>query len=183
MVGLIAAPELTTARLSLARLTPADAADVAVLHADPRVAAQLLDGVPQTPEHAHIFIEWAAAHYAHGYGTFAARRLNDGVFIGLFSLVPMEASGELELGGKLARAGWGRGLALEAGAALTAHAFGALGRDSLVSAIHPENRAARAVLLQLGFAPAGEADVFGSPALLYRLRRSGWAGPLAGRKR
>lgn len=175
-----------TGRLALAPLTLADVADIAALHADPRVARYLLDGVPQTPAQARAFIAWSQRFYADGHGTWAARRLDSGAFVGLFSLVPFEGLDELELGGKLAPAAWGRGLALEAGAALIDHAFGRLAQATLVSAYHPHNRPVAAILAELGFTHVGEASVFGRPARLARLTRAAWdaqgGAPLPRRK-
>lgn len=169
-----AARSFVTARLTLTALTQADAPAVAALHADPRVVPLLLDGVPGTIEHAAVFIAWATGHYAHRYGTFAARRRDDGTFAGLFSLTPFEDGDTLELGGKLAPIAWGRDLAVEAGAALIDHALGALGRSLLVSAIHPGNRAAAAALARLGFAFERDALVFGRPASLFHLNEARW---------
>lgn len=168
-------PTITTARLVLTFIAPADIADIVALHADPRVTPMLLDGIPGTPAIARIFVDWAASHAPHGFGTFAARRRETGVFQGLFSLTPFEGTDELELGGKLSPQAWGRDLAVEAGAALIDHAFGALGRDRLVSATHPDNRAAIGVLARLGFVYVSPTSVFGAVARLHRLSAGDWS--------
>lgn len=163
-----------TRRLKLDPLEPADADSIAALHADPRLTAHLLDGIPRTPAEALIYVRWAEALGALSLGVVAARRHDASALLGLFSLTPFEATGELELGGKLARAGWGSNLAFEAGSCLIDYAFEVQGRDTLVSACHPDNRSVPAVLARLGFEPAGEASVFGRKAMLMRLSRSCW---------
>lgn len=166
-----------TRRLRLDPLSLDDAEPIAALHADPRVSEKLLDGVPRTPAEARIFIRWAETLAPRQVGVVAARRHGSDTLLGLFSLTPFEGSDDIELGGKLARAGWGSGLAFEAGARLIDHAFGVLECGRLVSAYHPENRSVPAILGRLGFCPAGEADVFGRPACLMRLSRDEWPVP------
>lgn len=163
-----------TRRLKLDPLEPADADAIAALHADPRLTEHLLDGIPRTPAEALIYVRWAQALGAHNLGVVAARRRDEMAMLGLFSLTPFEATGEIELGGKLARAGWGGNLAFEAGARLIDHAFDTLDRDSLVSAYHPDNRSVPAVLGRLGFERGGEVRVFGRGAMLMRLSRAVW---------
>ena len=164
-----------TARLLLAPIAPADRDEIVALHTDARVTPMLLDTAPNTPAIAEVFVRWAQGHAECGYGTFAARRHNTGVFQGLFSLTPFEGTHELELGGKLAPQAWGRDLAVEAGAALIGHAFDTLGRERLVSATHPDNRAAIAVLARLGFVYDSPCDVFGLPGRLHVLQSATWA--------
>jgi len=160
-----------TRRLRLDPLVMSDAAEIAALHGDPRIAAYLLDGIPTTVDHARIFINWAQSLAYRNIGVVAARRPAEHALIGLFSLTPFERSPDLELGGKLARGGWGSGLAFEAGARLIDHAFDTLGQRRLISAYHPDNRAVPAILSRLGFVPDGETRVFGRPAMRMILHR------------
>lgn len=169
-------PAFTTARLRLDPLTPVDVPAILALHGDARVTPLLMDTVPDTPALALLFVEWANGHYAQGYGTFAARRPGEDALVGLFSLTPFEGTDELELGGKLAPSAWGRDLAVEAGAALVTHAFATLGRESLVSAVHADNRAAAFALARLGFTFEREGEVAGTRARLHRLTRRAWDG-------
>jgi RimJ/RimL family protein N-acetyltransferase len=48
---------------------------------------------------------------------------------------------------------WGRGYATEGGRAALDHAFTVLGRDRVVSIVHPENAASIAVMTRLGIHP------------------------------
>lgn len=179
------APALSGRRLSLRPIESADGAEIAALHADPRVAALLVDGIPDTPEKAAILVRWNRRLAAQGIGTFAVRRHGDARLIGLFSLTPYDADPALlELGGKLAPAAWIGGLALEAASVLIAYAFDALGRDRLVSAFDPGNAAARFALSRLGFRDAGMDRLFGREVSRMVLRRDGWRGirPLRARR-
>ena len=64
----------------------------------------------------------------------------------------MEGSAEIEVGFRLRRASWGRGIATEAGARLLAYGFEELGLARIVGVARPENAASIRVLRKLGFA-------------------------------
>jgi RimJ/RimL family protein N-acetyltransferase len=162
-------------RLEYRPIEVADMPAIAALHADPRVAALLIDGVPDTMAKAFAFVRWNAPFVERGYGMFAVRRRSSDTLIGLFSLTPFDGDETLlELGGRLASSAWVGGLAIEAGAAMIEHAFGALGRERLVSAFHPEHRSAPAALARLGFVPAGSATLFGRVVATMELTRAAW---------
>ena len=72
---------------------------------------------------------------------------------------------------------WGRGYATEGGGAALDHAFTVLGRDRVVSIVHPENAPSIAVMTRLGIDPwrsvwwpDGEIDLEGRP-----IARDKWA--------
>lgn len=169
---------LTSRRTILTPVGVSDAHDIVALHRDPRVVAQLIDGIPDEPWKVGVYLDWSAKLQARGIGPWTARRQGDGRFLGLYTLTPFNDGDDalLEFGGRLARAAWPGGLSVEAGAALIDHAFGALGRRELVSAHHPENRAAAAALARLGFANPASETVFGRSAIVHRLDVATWRG-------
>ncbi|MCE9571651.1 MAG: GNAT family N-acetyltransferase [Deltaproteobacteria bacterium] len=76
----------------------------------------------------------------------------DGVDAGCCGLKPRDAAiRRLELGFYLRPEYWRRGLAVEAGTSVVAHAFDTLGMASLIACHHPENHGSRAAILKLGF--------------------------------
>jgi len=168
-------PPPTSARLDYRPIEVADMPAIAALHADPRVADLLVDGVPDTMAKAFAFVRWNEPFVERGYGMFAVRRKSRDDLIGLFSLTPFDGDEALlELGGRLTPSAWMGGLAVEAGAAMITHAFATLGRERLVSAFHPEHRAAPAALARLGFMPAGSATLFGRAVATMELTRAAW---------
>ncbi|MBA2934185.1 GNAT family N-acetyltransferase [Sphingomonas sp. CGMCC 1.13654] len=179
---------LLSKRLLLRPIAAEHREAIAALHADPRVAAQLVDGIPDTPGKADLFLRWNAPMAARGHGTFAVHRRDSAELIGLFSLTPFDGDEDaLELGGKLFPSAWRGGLAVEAAAALIDHAFGTLDRARLVSAFHPDHRSAPASLARLGFAWERDGTLFGRPVRIMRLTRDGWIAqgcrPLRSRRR
>ena len=84
--------------------------------------------------------------------------------------------GEVEIGTRLLPRAWGRGYALEGGAALCTHAFDTLGLPALLGLCDPANRSVPPLLARLGFIPDGKVEQFGKPALRMRLKRADWRG-------
>ena len=78
--------------------------------------------------------------------------LHTGEPVGCCGLKPREpARGIYELGFYLLPAFWGRGLAVEAGRSVIAHAFDTVGVTALFAGHHPENHGSRRALEKLGF--------------------------------
>jgi len=71
-----------------------------------------------------------------------------------------------ELGFYLVPAAWGSGLAVEAGRAVIAHAFGHLDIDALFAGHHPDNHASRRTLEKLGFVPS-EPELYPPTGLVH----------------
>jgi RimJ/RimL family protein N-acetyltransferase len=71
------------------------------------------------------------------------------VGIGYPAFLP-ELARRPELGWRLARDSWGRGLATEAAVAVREDAFERLGLDELISIIHPDNATSRRVATKVG---------------------------------
>jgi len=166
---------LLTRRLLLRPIAAEHRDAIVALHGDRRVAAQLVDGIPDTPDKADALLRWNAPMAAQGYGTFAVHHLDSAALIGLFSLTPFTGDTDLlELGGKLRPDAWRGGLAIEAAAALIDHAFGTLDRERLVSAFHPDHRSAPASLARLGFVAERDGILFGRPVRIMRLNRAAW---------
>jgi RimJ/RimL family protein N-acetyltransferase len=93
----------------------------------------------------------------HGYGPFALESLEPGLggaflgFAGVAHPTYLEDVAHLpELGWRLARSAWGRGLATEAALAAREHAFATLGVPELISLVHPDNVRSQRVAHKLG---------------------------------
>ena len=177
-------PILQTPRLSLRRWLPGDEAEIAVIDADPEVTRYL--NPPVTP--AARFSERCMEHWEeHGFGFFAVElreepapdRFIGFVGVGYPAFLP-ELARRPELGWRLARDSWGRGLATEAAVAVREDAFERLGLDELISIIHPDNAASKRVATKVGLRIEGtihhsgldrEVDVWQLTAPAVTLRR------------
>ena len=167
---------LDTRRMRLRRFRPEDVFDILRLHADARVTRHLIDTVPRDLGQGLGYVAWAQGVYARGDapGPLHACLRDAGVFVGSFSLVRFADTGELELGGRLLPAGWGRNLALEGGRALLDHAFADLGEPAVISLSHPDNRPVAFILRRLGFRPDGRVQAYGRQALRHVIDRDDW---------
>lgn len=159
--------ELATRRLRLRPLATGDLEPLALAHADPEVMAWF--AAPLDRAETAAFIARSETHWsANGFGFWTIRDREDEAFLGLVSLlrVRFEATftPAVEIGWRLPRAAWGRGIATEAAGAALDHGFGALGLDRIVAFAVPGNRRSRAVMERLAMSHVPEED-FEHPAL------------------
>lgn len=148
---------LTTARLVLRPLRPADAPAVAALAAEWEVAryTQRIPH-PYPAGAAEAFIAQVAADRADGHAeVFAVTRRDDGTFLGNLGLEQADRPGEVEVGYWLGRPYWGAGLATEAVKAAIRYAFGFAEARAVFAEIHPDNVASRRVLEKAGLRETG----------------------------
>jgi ribosomal-protein-alanine N-acetyltransferase len=93
----------------------------------------------------------------------------DGTIVGRVNLFEV-ADGSAGLGYRIAERAAGRGLATAAVRHLCALAAGQYGLTELRAAAKVDNIASRTVLTRNGFAPVGETELNGQPAIAYRLK-------------
>jgi RimJ/RimL family protein N-acetyltransferase len=141
--------------LSLRRFTPADLDDLAALHGDPEVMRLIDDGRPVSravvERETLPAILRAYDTLPAGFGQFAAH--TGGEFVGWFSLGPAVSVGledGIELGYRLRRAVWGRGLATDGVRRLVRRAFTELDVELLVATTMTVNSGSRRVLEKAG---------------------------------
>jgi RimJ/RimL family protein N-acetyltransferase len=128
----------------------------------------------------------------HGFCLFAAELVGKAPFIGFIGIsnVPFEASftPAVELGWRLARPYWHKGLATEGAQAVLSYAFRKLSLDEVVSFTVPANMRSRRVMEKIGLQrdPSHDFDHPGLPAghplrrhVLYRLSRPEWEEALS----
>jgi RimJ/RimL family protein N-acetyltransferase len=167
-------PVVETERL---RLRPWRAADdlpaLAALNADAEVMRWVAPNRPLRADESAALLERIEDHWrAHGYGLWAVEPRADSAgcigFAGLAvpSFLP-EVLPAVEVGWRLDRAWWGRGLATEAAAASIAYGFETLGLRSVVSIIDAGNERSLRVAEKLGMRPAPDRL---HPVTLRRLR-------------
>lgn len=176
-------PTLETERLVLRRWEPSDRAPFAALNADPVVMEHF--PAPLTTEQSDAFADRIARELdRRGTGLFAVSTRSSGAheFLGFCGLsVPTFEAPFLpavEIGWRLARSVWGRGLATEAARAVLTHGF-AIGLPEIVSFTSPRNTRSLRVMEKLGMTRDRAADFEHPrvpeghslrPHVLYRLR-------------
>ena len=142
-----------TPRLSLRHLRHDDAVAMNAVFGDPEVML-FGDGV-RDPEWVTFWIaKWLNEYYPRWqFGAWAVVDKGSTTVIGYCGLsrFPERCSDvEAELGFRLARPYWGRGLATEAATAVRDHAFAVLGVPRLIAHIDPANVGSLHVVAKLG---------------------------------
>ena len=188
-----AAPiELETSRLKLRRWRDADRAPFAALNADPAVMEFF--PTPQSREASDASIDaWQAQLESRGWSNWAVELVESGEFIGFVGLsVPrrvLPCSPCVEVGWRLARRFWGRGLASEAARAALGAGFERIGLAEIVSFTALGNLRSRAVMERIGMQDAHQD--FEHPGVpeghalrlhcLYRIDRAGFDAAMQNR--
>jgi RimJ/RimL family protein N-acetyltransferase len=149
------APSLNTPRLLLRRWRDDDLDGFAAITAQPEVMRYIYDG--RTLDRSATAERLAAyqRHWdEHGFGLYAVQIKETGELAGFTGLaVPTflpEIMPAVEIGWRLGRAYWGRGLATEAAQAVVAHTRAELGLRRLVSIHVVGNEASARVMIKLG---------------------------------
>jgi RimJ/RimL family protein N-acetyltransferase len=187
------AVELTTERLRLRPLHPADAPAIAEQVNDWEVVRYTTSiPFPYDRSMADAFIASQAKRWQAWSGdrvpdeevAFAIERNQDRRLIGCIGLQPAETRG-LEFGYWLGKRHWGEGYATEAVGRLARFAFLDLNLPEIWAAAVPTNDASHRVLEKNGFAIAGAgerpSDVRGHPlpVIIRKLTRAQWAAAQA----
>ncbi len=160
---------LETERLLLRVFRPEDIEGFAPLEADPEVMRFYPSG-PRPREWAERGVRYfIRTQEQHGYSLWAVIHKSNDRFIGYCGLVPQTLNGneEVEVGYKLARAYWGRGLATEAARAVRDWGFARLDVPRLVSVIDPGNAASVRVAEKMGMSRDVDVIYDGKTCHLY----------------
>jgi RimJ/RimL family protein N-acetyltransferase len=149
-------PTVETERLLLRRWRPTDAPPLAAINADPEVMRFIGRGAALGRALSDDLLtrferEWRE----RGFGLWAVEELAaPGELLGFCGLtVPMflpELLPAVEVGWRLARSAWGRGVATEAARAALAFGFGERGMREIVAIVNPENVRSLRVADKLG---------------------------------
>ena len=171
-------PTLETERLVLRPFCEGDLDVYASMLADAEVVRYLGDGRTCDREEAWRRLAMLLGHWElRGYGMWAvAERARPDRMLGRAGFYFPEGWPGFEIGWTFARSAWGRGYATESARRALEFGFAELGRDEVISVIHPDNAASIRVAERIGERFKGHASVRGEDRLVYCVRKS-----LAGR--
>lgn len=141
----------------LRELEPSDATALEEVLCDPEV---MRFGFLRTPQECATFVAEAIESYArHGVGPFAVCEGTDSTLVGYCALrrgLDWQADDEIEIGYRIARRSWGRGLATAAATTARDLAFDVHRAKRLLAAIDPDNVASIRVAERIGMRRDGE---------------------------
>lgn len=164
---------LETERLILRRMTLADLDDMVGINSDPVVMRYIGDGSVWTRAQSEARIRHIQKVYRifPGLGLWTGEEKATSRFVGAYALNYIPKTVEVEVGYRLEKAAWGRGLATEGARALVRHGTVGLGLDRVVGLTHPDNDASKRVLMKAGLQPRGMGHYYGK-ALCYFVAES-----------
>jgi RimJ/RimL family protein N-acetyltransferase len=142
-------PTFKTARLVLRQRDLLDTNDCMEMDRDPEVHRFLSLPWSDPPRHRAFVEERTRGPYPVGQGYWTI--LFQDAFVGWILLMPLDTVGpEIEIGWRLRRDAWGRGVATEAAAPILDHGLRALGLGRIIADIAPANAGSRRVAEKIG---------------------------------
>ncbi|MFD5465018.1 GNAT family N-acetyltransferase [Kitasatospora sp. NPDC127059] len=170
---------IETPRLVLRRWRESDVPVMAQVHGDPEVMRWIGEGRALTPEESRRAVErFENTWETEGFGLFAVELRDTGELAGFTGLaVPYflpEVLPAVEIGWRLGRAYWGRGIATEAAWAALRFGFETAELDRVVSIAQIGNTASERVMAKLGLRPERETTRpdSGTPLRVHELTRA-----------
>jgi ribosomal-protein-alanine N-acetyltransferase len=150
--------ELRTERLRITPLRIEHVDDLYELYADP-VANGYFDTTVMNLDDVRDMVRARLAEAPDGMGHCVFELDNEVVGLGKLRPSTSLPGGVPEIGWRLRRDHWGRGLATEASRSLLDHAFGTLRLASVWAIVHPDNEPSVRLAKRLGFRDADPADL------------------------
>jgi RimJ/RimL family protein N-acetyltransferase len=160
--------ELVTAQLTLRRPTPADIEAIFSIHADEQACAHNpSDMLKSRDEARQLFGRWDEHWRQFAFGYWVVRRRGSDTPIGFCGLKVMRLNQAdvVNLFYRFDPAAWGRGLATEAAAAVTAWAAENIPDRALIARIRPQNVASQRVAVHAGLVRADDLDTPGEDGI------------------
>ncbi|MDP1604566.1 MAG: GNAT family N-acetyltransferase [Legionella sp.] len=144
---------IETERIILRPFTMNDVDEFAVICADPEVMQFIGTGAPLDKETVQQQMQsWIALYEKQGFGLLALVWKENNRLLGFCGLMQQEVDGQthIELGYRLEKAFWGKGIATEAALAMRDYALMELSIPELVSIIQLDNIASKNVAKKVG---------------------------------
>ena len=173
-------PEIGTERLLLRAWRESDLDPYARMCSDPEVMRYLpapLDRRQSEEQIAGFVRHWEE----RGFGLWTVEHRATGAFVGFVGLLRVEnwpEGGATEVGWRLERSFWGRGLATEGARASLRYGFEVLDLERIISITLPENAASRRVMEKAGMTLRGETRWKGREVVWYAAERGDREGRL-----
>ncbi|WP_412755913.1 GNAT family N-acetyltransferase [Legionella bozemanae] len=145
--------KIETERLTLRPFTLDDLDRFSLICADPEVMRFIGTGKPLDRETVkQQMMSWIASYKEKGFGLLALTQKDNKKLLGFCGLLQQTVDGELyiELGYRLERNSWSKGIATEAAKAIRDYAFKQLGLAHLISIIQIDNVASKKVAQKVG---------------------------------
>lgn len=164
---------LETKRLWLCEWSLADLEESRPIFTDPDVMRYISGGVPRSDDQIREFVARQQDHFrVCGFCLWKLLLKPHGRLIGFCGLQPLHLDGadEVEIGWRLVKDQWGRGLATEAARVALRHALEHAHLVRVVAIAMPENRASLRIMEKLGMKYERATQKDGFPVVIYSCR-------------
>jgi RimJ/RimL family protein N-acetyltransferase len=173
---------LATDRLLLVPFADDHVDGLSALNSDPEVM-RYISGRPETRDETLSIVERVKQRWVEfGYSWWSFIDRDSGEIVGAGALQNLRRAATaapdpdcpLEIGWRLRRDCWHRGLATEAARAMADFAFDTLRAEELYAVCHPENAASARVMTRLGMQDIGLQTWYGKSLSTYHIRAGQW---------
>jgi RimJ/RimL family protein N-acetyltransferase len=173
---------IATARLNLVPFTDAHVDGLNALNSDPEVM-RYISGRPETRADTVAVVERVKRRwieFGYSWWSFIDRYSGEIVGAGALQNLRREATSApdpacpLEIGWRLRRDCWNRGLATEAARAIGGFAFDTIHADELYAVCDPDNIASARVMKRLGMQDRGLQTWYGKSLATYQTNAQQW---------
>ncbi len=165
-------PIIETKRLRLRGWKQSDKESFAELNSNEEFMTYLGSGKPLNKIDSWKVMAMLAGHWAlKGFGFWLVEDKNTNELIGRVGIWEPEGWPAIEVGWGIHPSHWGKGFATEAGYASIDWAFNNLSLSSLISVIHPDNIASKAVALKLEEIYSHDEKVLGEEHNIFKITK------------
>lgn len=163
---------IETTRLIIRPFTPDDLDELIEMRSDPEVNQYLGGTRLQNPASITKRLDaYMASQEKFGFSSCAVIWKETGRMIGWGGLMPLEESGEVEVGYGFVKDFWGMGLGTELTLAWLEHGFGKAGLERIVAVAIPGNTASRHIMEKVGMRYETNAMHYGEDCVFYAITR------------
>jgi RimJ/RimL family protein N-acetyltransferase len=175
---------LETPRLRLVPITDDHLDGLHAMNSEPEVM-RYLTGRPETREETQAMIGRVKARWAEwGFSWFSLFDKASGDLVGAAGVqyLGLDSANPHEIGWRLRRDSWGKGLASEAAQRIAAFTFEDLQAPLMCSVCHPENKPSARVMERLGMRYTGQETWYDMTTSRYDITRSEWLARAAAQR-
>ncbi|MET3646577.1 GNAT family N-acetyltransferase [Phyllobacterium ifriqiyense] len=167
-------PGFETDRLLLRPRTMDHFEDCIAMDRDPAVTKFIPGPWTDDTSHRQFLTDRITTDFGIGLGYWSIfEKTRSDQFLGWVLLIPHDAIGpDVEIGWRLNRLAWGKGIATEAAKPVLEHGFKATTVDRIIAAIDPRNSASVRVAEKLGMELMGETEEDGYHFVTYAILRA-----------
>lgn len=164
--------KIETARLRLRPFAEGDLEALVALNSDREVMKHITGGEPMPPEQSEARLKFYLSHWQqHGFGLFAVEYKGKDEFAGFCGIQYLDNTTEVEIGYRLAKDYWGKGIATESAKACLKFGFGDVKLDRIVAVVRPDNLASQHVLEKIGLRYEKLAHYYNVDVMYYSINR------------